>query len=163
MGSWPGQRGNHQEAINNLELFIDRHEVPPDILIRLHFVLGDLCDVIGNYNAAFHHFRDGNRLKGVYFDSYKYNYDVNQKINRFSQTNLERFPRSTCRSELPLFIVGMPRSGTSLVEQILSSHRDVYGAGELYDIGKLVESLVHEKGFGAHNIRYCIHDYHRTA
>jgi len=50
-------------------------------------------------------------------------------------------PRASIRSERPLFITGMPRSGTTLVEQILSSHPDVHGAGELADIGEMAESL----------------------
>jgi len=41
----------------------------------------------------------------------------------------------------PVFILGMPRSGTSLVEQILASHPDVYGAGELRDLGKVLASI----------------------
>src|SRR3546814_9327147 len=44
---------------------------------------------------------------------------------------LERSRQPGCESELPVFILGMPRSGTSLMEQILSSHPDVFGAGEL--------------------------------
>src|SRR5262249_28222782 len=44
-------------------------------------------------------------------------------------------------SELPVFVVGMPRSGTTLVEQILASHPDVFGAGELVELPRLIEGL----------------------
>src|SRR4029079_15102173 len=46
-------------------------------------------------------------------------------------------------SELPGFIVGMPRSGTTLVEQIAASHPDVFGAGELPDVSRLAVTLSH--------------------
>jgi hypothetical protein len=60
----------------------------------------------------------------------------------FSAERLAERPRGGNESKLPVFIVGMPRSGTSLVEQILSCHRDVYAAGELRNIRKLTVSLV---------------------
>jgi hypothetical protein len=53
------------------------------------------------------------------------------------------------RSDLPVFIVGMPRSGTTLVEQIAASHRAVFGAGELPDIGRLAASLAQGKDLAA--------------
>jgi hypothetical protein len=59
----------------------------------------------------------------------------------FAAERLAELPRADNRSEQPVFIVGMPRSGTSLVEQILSCHRGVHAAGELRDVGKLVASL----------------------
>lgn len=151
-GKLARRQGSHSAAINRLEAFIGAHEIPAESLARLRFLLGDLCDDIGKFDSAFEHYRTGNELKGVYFDSYRYRHDIMQQINRFSQAKLERYPRSGFRSKLPIFIVGMPRSGTSLVEQILSSHREVHGAGELTDIGKLVEPLTGKKRYGFHEM-----------
>ena len=66
---------------------------------------------------------------------------VDSLINDFSADTLESMPRSACEDKRPVFIVGMPRSGSSLVEQILSSHPMVYGAGELNDIKNLASTL----------------------
>jgi hypothetical protein len=62
-------------------------------------------------------------------------------IDTCTRTLLERGGELGVSSELPVFIVGMPRSGTSLVEQILASHPSVMGAGELRDIGRCAERL----------------------
>src|SRR3546814_14188199 len=62
---------------------------------------------------------------------------------------LERSRQPGCESELPVFILGMPRSGTSLMEQILSSHPDVFGAGELKFMTGVVDNIL----FGNHRIK----------
>ena len=69
-------------------------------------------------------------------------------IGVFSAENIARRPRASNRSRLPVFIVGMPRSGTSLVEQILASHPDVHGAGELGDIHHMTATLPSIAGKG---------------
>lgn len=140
-GTLARKMGNCHEAIDRLEKILDNKEMIPDARVNLHFILGDLYDEIGKYDEAFRHYNEGNKLKGVYFNSYAFRIGVKQLIRSFSSINLDRMPRSRCRSNLPLFIVGMPRSGTSLVEQILASHSDVHGAGELGDIGRLVNEL----------------------
>src|SRR3546814_3099163 len=62
---------------------------------------------------------------------------------------LERSRQPGCESELPVFILGMPRSGTSLMEQILSSHPDVFGAGELKFMTGVVDNIL----FGNNRIK----------
>src|SRR5215510_3542561 len=71
-------------------------------------------------------------------------------IATFDPAKLKQFRRGSDRSELPIFIVGMPRSGTSLVEQILASHPQVFGAGELPDIGQMLLTLPAALGGGAY-------------
>ncbi len=75
------------------------------------------------------------------FDPEKTRHGISRKIAFFSRERLARLPRASNESELPVFIVGMPRSGTSLVEQILACHPAVFGAGELRDISRLADSL----------------------
>ena len=58
-------------------------------------------------------------------------------------------PRSTQETERPVFIVGMPRSGTTLIEQILASHPDVYGLGEVSVIPAIIRDLQSYLGVGA--------------
>jgi len=145
-------RGQSGDAIAYLEKYIHAHELDPDTSLRLYFMLGHLCDEAGKYEDAFRYFTEANQLKGVYFDSWRFRFDTDQQVKRFDRSVLNALPRSECQSDLPVFIVGMPRSGTSLVEQILASHRDVYGAGELDDMRQLTDELSAEKQYGAYKL-----------
>jgi len=62
-------------------------------------------------------------------------------VEAFGPQKMARYPRVPSADPLPVFIVGMPRSGTSLVEQILSSHPEVHGAGELENLGRLLAQI----------------------
>jgi tetratricopeptide (TPR) repeat protein len=105
------------------------------------FALGKLFDKLGRYEEAFHHYRQGNELNSRAFDPAKF-VEFSERVLAVFDTNfLVATPRATHDSELPIFVVGMPRSGTSLVEQILASHPAVFGAGELPAMEKLSESL----------------------
>jgi len=149
-----GKRGDADSAIDHLEKILGRDEINSDTRLRLHFITGDLYDGSGSYDEAFHHYERGNQLKGMYFDSYQYRRDLDRTIDIFSDTNLCTYPRSSCQSDLPLFIVGMPRSGTSLVEQILASHKEIHGAGELADVGRLADVLQHGMRRGCYGLDF---------
>ena len=102
----------------------------------LHFALGKCYDDSGDYDKAFPHFLEGCRLKRATYD-----YDANETSRHFSSimrifdnATLERLRGSGNTSSTPIFVLGMPRSGTTLCEQIIASHPDVYGAGELPDM-----------------------------
>jgi hypothetical protein len=99
----------------------------------LHFVLGKVRDDKGDYAQAFEHFLEANRLKRTLID-----YDEARQvrffrefIGTFDTAFIENRAGAGTSSDLPIFIVGMSRSGTTLVEQILASHPLVHGAGEL--------------------------------
>lgn len=107
----------------------------------LQFSLGALYEKKGDFDAAFEAFQRGNRLSGTLeYDRSGVEGYVDRIISSFAKANLNKLARGSDQSKLPIFIVGMPRSGTSLVEQILASHPQVFGAGELPDIGQLVLS-----------------------
>lgn len=107
----------------------------------LFFSLGRLYDRLGVYAKAMSLYCEGNRLKSVRFDTRSWVKNTDVLISFFSSTRCATLPLAGRRSELPVFIVGMPRSGTTLVEQVLASHPSVYGAGELDDIAGAVASL----------------------
>jgi tetratricopeptide (TPR) repeat protein len=99
----------------------------------LHFALGKAYLDIGNSEQAFAHLNQGNAIKRATFS-----FDVkatlawfDRIVDTFTPELMARFTQAGAVSELPVFIVGMPRSGTTLVEQILASHPQVHGAGEL--------------------------------
>lgn len=109
----------------------------------LHFAAGHSLDRCGEYDRAFEHFRLGNEFysRSMEFDCNVMIDTVSRHISTFNPTLMRRVPRGRSGSRRPVFIVGMPRSGTSLVEQILASHPQVHGAGELEDITWMAISL----------------------
>ena len=135
------RRGEYDMPVALLEQLVEVPGLQAEDASAIHFVLGDLHDKVGRYDTAFYHYQAANRLKGVQFDESRFQAQVRGMLGKFSHNRMAHFPRSGCDSRLPLFIVGSPRSGTSLVEQILDSHPDVYGAGELPDITRIVESF----------------------
>lgn len=109
--------------------------------IDAYFTLGKLYDELKEFDKAFESFHQANSLDVKAFDARQTEREFNELMQVFSGENMARRPRASNRSRLPVFIVGMPRSGTSLVEQILASHPEVYGAGELGDIHKITTEL----------------------
>jgi tetratricopeptide (TPR) repeat protein len=102
--------------------------------INVRYALGKYCDDVGRYAEAFGHYRKANELTKRYASSYdrsKLAQRADRVIACFDAAFGARAARHASATELPVFVVGMPRSGTSLVEQILASHPAVVGAGEL--------------------------------
>lgn len=102
--------------------------------ISVHYALGKYADDVGQYAVAFDHYRQANELTKRYasgYDREKLRQRVDRVIGCFDAGFLQHAARHASATDLPVFVVGMPRSGTSLVEQILASHPAVLGAGEL--------------------------------
>ena len=108
---------------------------------NLHFGLGKLYDKLDRYDDAFRHYHAGNETMDVPFDTAKFKDRIENLMHVYKKDSCDKIPKPTIDTTLPVFIVGMPRSGTSLTEQILSSHPDVGGAGELNDINDIVACL----------------------
>ena len=102
---------------------------------QFHFTLGDLYDDLAEYDKAFMHYAAGNEAKQLGFNKDSHSLYIDAIIESFDANAMSSLPRSEHESEQPVFIVGMPRSGTTLIEQILSQHPDVHAAGERSDIG----------------------------
>ena len=135
----------------------DESTTPPDRTM-LHFALGKAYEDTEDYGQAFQHYQAGNSLqrRQVVYDPQNTTARIDALIGFFSK---ERFAelgdRLAVDSDLPIFIVGMPRSGTTLVEQIIASHPAAYGAGELNDLKQIQERLPQLVGSTA-SYPYCV-------
>ena len=98
-----------------------------------HFALGNLLHAGKSYEQAFTHFLKANALQRETFTYHadENNQTVDSLIKVYCKEHFQEKRQFGSASSLPVFIVGMPRSGTTLIEQILSSHALVHGAGEL--------------------------------
>ena len=110
-------------------------ERPPDEQLLLHFGLGKALSDVGRNEESFSHILAGNALK-----RHQLLYDeavmlaMLDRIRTVFTSEFMNFSRGAGHlSPLPIFIIGMPRSGSTLVEQILASHRKVFGGGERHD------------------------------
>jgi tetratricopeptide (TPR) repeat protein len=122
--------------------------LPENSRIRYWFALGKMREDLGRYDDAYCAYAEGNRLKHAQISP---NEAVKiALIDNVRRVFDERFfagrPTTTSSGKSPIFIVGMPRSGTSLIEQILSTHPDIHGAGELPDLENLLFALATDAG-----------------
>ncbi len=117
----------------------------------LHFALGKINDDCGRYTQAFDHYRQANdrRAATVRYNPRKAEAEVTRLIEIFDQQFFQARNGFGDESELPVFILGMPRSGTTLVEQILAAHPKLHGAGELMELSELAAGLSARIGSGA--------------
>ena len=102
--------------------------------IGLHHALGKYCDDVGDFDAAFEYHRRGHALarrSRPPYDRAATTARVTRTLEVFDRPALEALRQAGLPSERPAFVFGMPRSGTTLAEQILASHPRVHGAGEV--------------------------------
>ncbi len=102
------------------------------------FRLADLYAQAGRYGAAFETYSKAHLARQIRWDPAKWTQLVTQITETYTHRNLAAFARSTCDDQAPVFIIGMPRSGTSLIEQTITTHPQAFGAGELSDIGDMI-------------------------
>ena len=120
-----------ERAVALLETLLMRGGLAPSQQQEVHFALGKLCDRAGDYDKAFTHYAAGNRLSALVFDVPAMRDKVQRIARLFSGVDVPAADPAPSPRPIPVFIVGMPRSGTSLIEQILASHSDVTPGGEL--------------------------------
>jgi len=126
-------------------------EMSAEDQIQMHYALAKAFDDTGELDAAFGHFGiGGGKKRKIETYNEKSNakmFQIMEKVvtKQFFDSNTER----GCDSDVPVFILGMPRSGTSLLEQILSSHPDTFGAGEL----KIMTGVIENISVGAMRLR----------
>lgn len=118
------------------------HQYGTETAMGFHFCLSDVYEQMGDFDKAFEYLEKANgaRLKSLPREPEKRTASSVRVKRRYTKEALDKLAGKGYESDIPVFIVGMPRSGTTLTEQIISSHPDVFGAGELRDLGELVAS-----------------------
>jgi len=102
--------------------------------LRLHLAIGKAAEDLGDYALAMHHFdaADTVRRGAASFDSAAFSNEIDRLIARCTPEWIARAPELGSPDATPVLIIGMPRSGTTLVEQIVSMHPEVGAGGELH-------------------------------
>ena len=141
---------NYKEDTNHLPRMvkISKDENLTDVMkIDLYFAIGKAYEDIEEYEKAFKYISKANEIKNqsVNYD-YKHEKEkFNSIIKTFKNVDLKKKIKSKHSSKI-IFICGMPRSGTTLIEQILASHKNVSGAGELIYLHKSIKESFFTKG-----------------
>ncbi len=125
-------------------------ERPPAQTAALEFSLGKIYDDIGDYERAFEHYRAANDIAvpEPQFEPEAWNAIMDRRMAVFTPQYFTARKNFGSESRRPIFIFGMPRSGTTLTEQIIASHPQVAAGGELETFPDLVKKLPKRVGTG---------------
>lgn len=125
-----------------MEVLIGKTDTSDNDKIHFAFGLGKAYEDLQEYEKSFEFIQQGNLLKhqSVNFDICNWDKQVADLKMVMNKHFFEKHDKVGSDDNTPIFILGMPRSGTSLVEQILASHPDVFGAGEVHTLNQVIGS-----------------------
>lgn len=153
------QNKRYQDAISLIDETVAKPEFADagrNVLLHLK---AKACDRAKQYGDAWAAADAANEIGRVDFSPELYTEQVDILTENWSRENMASFPLSSCDSEIPIFVAGMPRSGTSLIDQIIDAHPKAAGVGELNTIERFATELTRvwnpdlppEKQFGKYN------------
>lgn len=132
---------------------LSHDDIKTEIKYEIEFLLGKLYDADDDFNDAFKYYQAGNETFRSMHHGQTSSYRVDQDRQYmeliksvFSKEFFETQVRSDCLSEKPVFVVGMPRSGTTLTESIISSHPLAFAGGEMPDISEIRKAIEVDTG-----------------
>ena len=132
--------GRSHDAIPVLQRQLQRSR-PLHTRAKLQHALGELFEAVGMHEEAFQAHQSANESESAEFKPAVFQSQVDDIIKVFGEVNFPRFPMAENPTRIPVLIVGMPRTGTTLVEQVLASHPHVLGAGELEELQMLARAM----------------------
>jgi Flp pilus assembly protein TadD len=129
-----------------------RSDVGPVDALHFHFALGRAFEERGDYQQSFDHYVAGNRLRAASIPPAQMRVTpfVDAAIATFSEGLFSHYKGAGCDEPGPVFVIGLQRSGSTLIEQILASHAQIEGTAELLTMQHLWDELA---AFGARNGR----------
>lgn len=138
--------GDLPEAIVQLEAVLSHEELDALQMSTAHFSLSAILDKKGEYDMAFAQAEKGNRIRSGRYSEKNQEQWFARTREIFDGDVFERLAGAVTQDSATIFVVGMPRSGTTLIEQILDSHSRIHGAGELDFVGRLAAGLAESVG-----------------
>ena len=131
------------EDIVAMKALLEDAALPDEGRVRLNFALAKAYEDMAEYGQSFSYYSAGNQLVR---DGSDYNQEDDGRLfslieKIFDQNIFQKYEGAGCDSEVPIFILSMPRSGSTLLEHMLAAHQQVYGAGELALLPKIVRTL----------------------
>ncbi|KZX54931.1 hypothetical protein A3709_07930 [Halioglobus sp. HI00S01] len=127
------------EEVTSMEAQLNTEEVSEQGRVNFHFALGKAYEDQRDYERAWHHYHTGNQLQRprVDYDPVENDMHLRKLREAFSAARFAANTDAGCDAPSPIFIVGMPRSGSTLIEQILASHSMVEGTAELPNLAAI--------------------------
>ena len=158
LSSMPGF-GATDYDIETMQRVLSDGDTDSESRIGLHFALARAFEKRAEFDQAWEHFTRGNDVKRavVKYDPVKSELDQRKIRDTYTKELLSRPPAKSQTDLTPIFILGVPRSGSTLVEQILASHSQVEGAGELPYILTMVNGLKSRKPGSLHYTEIVAH------
>lgn len=138
--------GEYSEAINVARRHTKNKKTDPVIRRDLLFILGKAYEKAKRIDEAFETFQQANTVRALPCSPNDSARQIDTLMKVYSPGKLAKYPRAATESELPVFIVGMPRSGSTLTERIIASHPQVHGAGEITAFGDIPFSMMYDLG-----------------
>jgi tetratricopeptide (TPR) repeat protein len=144
------------DEIAGMQQQLARGDLSGEDRFHFHFALGKAFEDAHDFEMSFSHYAEGNRLRrsAIQYDAERTTSSVERSRALFTAEFLASRAGAGATNPDPIFIVGLPRAGSTLVEQILSSHSQVEGTMELPDIAAIVQGLTRRGGDGAEAVRY---------
>ena len=131
-----------------MEAQVKRDDLSPSADVHFRFALGKACEDAGDYDRAWEFYHSGNQRQRplVSYDPVGFEARHQQMAQVFTREFFDQHAGQGFESDAPIFIVGLPRSGSTLIEQILASHSQVEGTLELPTLGDIAVSVARYRG-----------------
>lgn len=138
------------EEISNMEKFVDDKSALEETRVNFNFALGKACEDEGDFERGFEYYSHGNsiRRENERYDPVTTEVMHDRIMETISPDLLKKNAAAGNPDSAPIFIVGLPRSGSTLIEQILASHEQVEGTHELPDLPRIIMEINKQRPHG---------------
>ena len=136
------------DELARMRVQLEREDLSAEDRFHLHFAIGKALEDQAQYGASFEHYGAGNRLRRglVHYEPQRIRSHVAQAKQLFTEEFFTARAGAGSAAGDPIFIIGLPRSGSTLIEQILASHSQVEGTMELPDVPALAQTIAERTG-----------------
>jgi len=137
------RRGRHEEAVALIDRALERPDIPSRLVRHLTLLQARSLDRLGRFEGAFDAASRGKMIRHSPWDRAAVDAQTDAMITACAPEQVAKWPKATNREDRSIFVVGMPRSGSTLVEQVIASHPLGAGAGETHDLWHFASLVSH--------------------